>query len=154
MPSKKIVGWSLVGIAAPLALIVGLHQSVDYMATKMLFPIIKPQIDSTITAYHKKDDKHHTIDPEHVKEFGVFVDSMNIERVAYKRYMGVFSLYGWNDMQDTVILGYHLKYKNGVLWTMYKGLLFEANYIRSKRKFYIINPYGVEIEALKRPIIH
>jgi len=148
MPSKN-VKLSIGGVGIFLASIVGVHQSTDYIVDKIIYPYIEPKIDSTIANYLTDHPQGET-----GQMLGIIEDvtmMFSEEKEAFLRVIRSSHLMAWNHMPDTTIRGYHLKHQDGAYYTMYEGIVFEATYTGSDRKFYFVDGYNNRIECLKNP---
>ena len=148
---KRLTLWSII---AGLPLIAGgsFFTTIDWLTDTIVFPYLKPRIDTTITLYL---EEHPQGSNEQV--IGLFEDintMVNSERDAFLNITRSSHLMYWHHMSDTIVKGYKLKYQDHVFYTMHNGIVFEATYKRSARKFYFIDPYGTEMEALKEPDTH
>jgi len=126
------------------------HQNLTYINENIIYPTYEPLVVQTIKENSVKIRRDSTL----LMEIQQLKDTVDIEREAYAIIVRGQSLMQWNHMKDTVLGGYYLKYQDGVLYTMYKGVMFEANYKRSLRKFFFTDPYGTQREADKIPIVH
>lgn len=147
MANNKILGYSIGGIIALVASIATLHQSIEYVNREIIYPSFEAHVDTTIFRYLEK----HPTSAQGMAE--ILNNAFNVKSAAFENIVRRQDLRDWNHMLDTTSHDYTLKYQDGVFYTIYEGIVAEATYKRSTRKFYFTSPYDQETEALQNPII-
>lgn len=136
-----ISGFGLLGVIATA------HQNLEYFNREITYPAFAPYVDSSIARYLVRHPQGAEL-----QALGLINDvttMFTLEKEAMLRILRSSHLMNWHHMHDTTVHGYGLKYQDGVFYTLDKGIVFEATYKRSHRKFYFTDPYGIETEVNK-----